>query len=431
VTAVAFPGLGYAGRQTLMVRPGPALLAGALAGPGLAEHRRRHGRPLQPGIDELRALVESVGLRGRGGAGFPFAVKLGAVADRPGRATVVVNLSEGEPASFKDAALALTRPHLILDGAAATARALGQRTVHLVVPGDEVAVGDAVRRAVAERRQEDRRTRWRLHTAAGRFVAGQARAVLELMSGRENLPVTAWQPEALRGYRNRPTLLSNAETYAQVGALLTRGDVGYAGLGLAGSPGTTLLTLRGDTATPQVLEVPHGTAWRTVLGDDVDGPVLLGGFHGVWVRGGGLADLTVDRDAMSAHGLTLGAGVVLALHPGSCPLHRTAAVVDYLASQSAGRCGPCLNGLPALARAVHELDRARPSPARVEQLVGLVVRRGACAHPDGTARLVTSLLAAFPEEPRAHAAGQCSFVPGAPAGGAAAGPAGHVVEAVW
>lgn len=429
MTALAFPGFGYAGRQTVLVRPGPALLDGVLAGPGLAEHRRRHGRPMQPGIDELRALVGSIGLRGRGGAGFPFATKLGAVADRSGRATVVVNLSEGEPASFKDAALAMTAPHLVLDGAAATARALGVRTVHLVVPGDEAAVVDAVRRAVAERRQEDRRVRWRLHTAAGRFVAGQARAVLELMAGRDNLPVTAWQPEALRGYRNRPTLLSNAETYAQVGALLTRGEARYTDLGLPESPGTTLLTVRGDTATPRVVEVPHGTSWGAVLGDDVDRPVLLGGFHGVWVRDGGLAGLTVDREAMAAHGLTLGAGVVLPLQPGACPLHRTAAVVDYLAGQSAGRCGPCLNGLPALARAVHELDRGQPSQARAEQLVGLVVRRGACAHPDGTARLVSSLLAAFPEEHLAHAAGTCTFAPTGP-GRRPARDSGDVVGAV-
>ena len=157
------------------------------------------------------------------------------------------------------------------------------------------------------------------------------------------------------------------------------------------------------------------------FGDEVDRPVLLGGFHGAWVRTGGLADLTVDRATLTAHGLTLGAGVVLPLRPGACPLHRSAAIVDYLAGQSAGRCGPCLNGLPALARTVHELDRGQPSRARAEQLVGLVVRRGACAHPDGTARLVSSLLAAFPEEHLAHAAGHCSFAHVFPGGGPARG----------
>ena len=76
MTTLAFRGFGFGGRQTLLVQPGPALLDGVVAGPGLADHRRRNGPPRQPGIDQLRALVESIGLRGRGGAGFPFATKL-------------------------------------------------------------------------------------------------------------------------------------------------------------------------------------------------------------------------------------------------------------------------------------------------------------------------------------------------------------------
>ena len=409
MTELAFASLGHDRRQTLTVDPGALLLRGIDAGPGLEPHRRRFGAPLRPSAAELRHLTEAVALRGRGGAGFPFARKLSAVLDASGRPTVVVNISEGEPASFKDAALALTAPHLVLDGAAATASALGVRTVHLVVPGEEPTVVAAVRRAVAERRGEDRRTRWRLHTAAPRFVAGQSRAVIELMSGRDNLPVTAWEPEAVQGYRRRPTLLSNAETFAQVGALLLAGPDCYAAQGREAVPGTTLLTLGGDSIAPRVREAAHGTPWRQVLGDDVERPVLLGGYHGVWVPPGGLVDLHVDRDELAAHGLPLGAGVVLALPPGHCPLHRTAAIVEYLAGQSAGRCGPCLNGLPALAAAVRDLDVGASSPDRAQQLAGVVRGRGACAHPDGTARLVGSLLTAYPDEHLAHADGRCTF----------------------
>jgi NADH:ubiquinone oxidoreductase subunit F (NADH-binding) len=238
MTSTAISGLGHRGLQTLVVRSGPTLLRGLAVGPGLPAHRAVHGRPAPTDVTQLRRLTEAIGLRGRGGAGFPFARKLAAAADSPGRPVVVVNLSEGEPASFKDAALALVAPHLVLDGAAATARALGVRTVHLVAPGEEPIVADAVRRAVAERRGRDG-TRWRFHRAEPRFVAGQARAVIELMSRRENLPVTSWQPEAVRGFRNRPTLLSNAETFAQVGALLTRGPREYeaAGCRPVGWPG--------------------------------------------------------------------------------------------------------------------------------------------------------------------------------------------------
>jgi NADH:ubiquinone oxidoreductase subunit F (NADH-binding) len=407
MTGRHFTAMGVSGHQKLTVMPGPSLLRGIDEGPTLDAHRRVHGGLMQPTAHELIRLTEVSMLRGRGGAGFPFARKLTTVASSTKRSHVVVNISEGEPASFKDAALALTSPHLILDGAVATARALSARTVHVIVPGESASVAAAIRRAVDERGRE--KVKWQFHTASPRFVAGQSQAVVELMSGRENLPVTSWQPDAVRGYRNQPTLLSNAETFAQVGALLTAGPTSYADHGNAETPGTTLLTLAGDGPTPLVLEVPHGTPWAEVLGDDIAQPVLLGGFHGVWARPRQLVGLTVDRDEMASRGLALGAGVVLPLPDGECPLRRTALITSYLAGQSAQRCGPCLNGLPALADAVRELDAGYPSQARAAQLVQLVTRRGACAHPDGTARLVTSMLTAFDEEPGVHAAGSCSF----------------------
>ena len=83
-------------------------------------------------------------------------------------------------------------------------------------------------------------------------------------------------------------------------------------------------------------------------------------------------------------------------------------IVAYLAGQSARRCGPCLNGLPALAEAVSAIDDGTGT-ARVEQLAGLVERRGACAHPDGTVRLVRSLLTAYPDEVDRHGGGHCSW----------------------
>ena len=115
----------------------------------------------------------------------------------------------------------------------------------------------------------------------------------------------------------------------------------------------------------------------------------------------------MSRNDIAAAGATLGAGVMLPLADGWCPLVRTAALVDYLAGQSAGRCGPCLNGLPAMAEALRSLVHGGGPVRRVEELCGLVVRRGACAHPDGTARLVTSMLQRFPEEVDSHSLGTC------------------------
>ncbi len=391
----------------LRVVPGPWLLRAA--SPDLATHRSLRGRLPSARIEEILAYAEQGGLRGRGGAGFPFATKLRATAAaRSRRRHVVVNLSEGEPASFKDLALAVRQPHLVLDGASLAAEALGTRQVHLVTPAERPDAARALEHALEERRGENRgrgRLRWRLHTAAPRFVAGEASAVTELIEGRDNLPVTNWVPTAVAGIHGEPTLLSNAETYAQLAALVLGGH------GVPGSPaepGTRLLSIREHGDGARVVEVPHGTPWRAVLMPaELRGPVLLGGYHGTWAPTGLLERLTVSHAELAAAGLSLGAGVVLPLPTGACPLRATAIVVRYLAGESARRCGPCFHGLPALATAFDAFIGGGPLRP-VEQIVGLVAGRGACAHPDGAARLVRSALAAFPEEVEAHAAGACT-----------------------
>jgi NADH:ubiquinone oxidoreductase subunit F (NADH-binding) len=386
----------------LRIHPGPALLAGIADGPSLEAHRARYGPLPRIRLDDLLEQVGRLALRGRGGAAFPFATKLQAAA-RGRRPVVVVNLSEGEPASAKDAALALTRPHLVLDGAIATAVALGAREVHLVLPGDRPAPQRRMRQAVDER---DDGVRLRTHTADARFVAGQARAVVELMGGRANLPVTSWAPEAVDGHRGRPTLLSNAETWAQVGLLLHAGEAAYRRLGTPSEPGTTLLTFSRSGLLPEVREVPFGTPIREVLPVFAQGlPALVGGFHGAWATAETLAGARVSVGDLAALGLPLGAGVVHV--PQGCPLVFTSSVVDYLAGQSAGRCGPCLNGLPALADAVRGIVHGHDTMDRIDQLSRLLERRGACAHPDGTVRMVHSLFVALPEEIAAHRRGDC------------------------
>ena len=387
------------------VERGPAILAAIDAGPSLTAHRSRHGELVRPELTSLLADLERIGLRGRGGAGFPFGRKLEAAAEASGRPHVVVNLSEGEPASAKDAALALTAPHLVLDGAVVAARVLGSREVHVAVPSADLQVRAAVEAAVRERAAD--RVPFVIHRADEAFVAGQATAVLELMAGRPNKPVSSWQPAAIRGHRGKPTLLSNGETFAQLALLVLHGVETYLSQGTPEEPGTTLLTVHDDLGR-RVVEAAFGAKWESVLAPDcVDRPVLLGGYHGTWADAGDLRDLTVSRSGLAVSDLTLGAGVVLV--PDGCPLTFATTITTYLAGESAGRCGPCFNGLPALAQALERVTSGIAGPAETERLCGLVERRGACAHPDGTSRMVRSVLTRFPDEVGRHARGGCSY----------------------
>jgi len=411
------------------VHSGPLLLSGIDRGPSLAAHRARLGALPEPNAEALLQLLGEVEVRGRGGAGFPLSRKLRTVIRARGsravlggrRPYVVVNAAEGEPASAKDSALLDVAPHLVLDGAVIAARALGAREIHVVSSEDRPWVGAAVHRATTER--DDRGIRWVQHEAASRFVSGQSRAIVELMAGRPGLPVTSWAPEAVDGHQRRPTLLSNAESYAHLAAVVLWGIDAYAAHGTPDEPGTSLLTLTTPPAGDgvfrdvHVVEVEHGSAATSVLeADALAAPLLVGGFHGSWVHPADVPNLEWSNAVLGEVGARLGAGSLLSLSNGACPVSETARYTCYLADESAGRCGPCRNGLPAMAHEMRSLADGVDTRPRLVELAGLVTGRGACAHPDGTARLVGSLLTTLEDHVEAHLDRDCRCSTRAPRG---------------
>lgn len=375
-----------------------ALLAGA-GGPDavpLHDHERLHGVLRPDAARTLSADLEAVGLLGRGGAAFPVATKLAGVAPGP-QAHVVVNGSEGEPASWKDRVLMLHAPHLVLDGALVVAAALRTCRVTFVVHDGPAA--RTLRSAVAERGDA---THVEVVESDGGFVGGEARALVNRLSGVAPVPSGRRTLPTVDGVDGRPTFLSNAETFAQVGLLARRGVEAFGAAGVGAEPGTTLATVLGDVPHPGVVEVPHGMPVATLVGG-ADRVVLLGGYHGTWGRAG---DLVVDRRALRAAGRTWGAGVVAVLPTSTCPLGEVARVARWLADQSVGQCGPCVFGLDSLARDVESLAAEGPVDLdRLSRRLGLVAGRGACAHPDGAVGFLASALTAFADDVAVHAAG--------------------------
>jgi len=164
----------------------------------------------------------------------------------------------------------------------------------------------------------------------------------------------------------------------------------------------------------------YETAYGTPLGDLLRlaggaatplRAVLVGGYHGAWLPAHALG-VGIDAAALAPYGAAPGAGVVVALGADSCGLAQTAGILDYLAGQSAGQCGPCRFGLPVLAAEFADLARPRHRdgglPARIAALTQLVRGRGACHHPDGTTRLAVSALRTFADDVTAHLTGACT-----------------------
>jgi len=381
----------------------------------LAEHLGQHGGFLLRGFNGGRGpmllidAVERAGLTGHGGAGFPTARKMRAVAGRR-RPVVVINAAEGEPASRKDALLMRTRPHLVLDGAVLAADAVGAREVIVALhTGPSSAQG-----AIHER------------TAAGldpvaikvvhvpkEYVASEESALVRFLSGGPALPTFTPPRPYERGVNGRPTLVQNAETLAHVALIARHGEQWFRSVGTPTAPGSLLVTVAGAVQRPGVYELAYGVPLKAAfeaaggLTEPVQA-VLVGGYFGAWLAAETALRLRLTPADLGAAGAALGAGVLLALPASACGLFESQRVASWLATQSAGQCGPCTLGLPAIAEDFAELSRRGHGGAvlnRLEHRLRLVQGRGACHHPDGTARFVASALRTFAADLARHRRG--------------------------
>jgi NADH:ubiquinone oxidoreductase subunit F (NADH-binding) len=358
-------------------------------------------------IRTLLALAAESGLTGRGGAGFPTAVKLRAVSEGRRAPVVVGNAMEGEPLSRKDAVLLTRVPHLVVDGLALLGRALrADRAV--------LAIGPEINPAAAEAAGAARGVR--VARLAGGFVAGQESALVNQLDGRPAVPRDPLVRVTTSGVDGRPTLVLNAETLAQLALVARHGTASFRRAGTDEDPGTSLFSISGAVELPGVVEAARGSRLHDVLAparpvDPV--AVLVGGYHGAWLPACAL-DTRLTNSALRAFGAAVGAGVLHVLGPGSCPIRVAAGIAAYLAGESAAQCGPCINGLPRMADALRRLADGIPDPrlpAEIERMRRLVTGRGACAHPDGTARMVASTMRVFGDHVDRHLAGSCG-IPG-------------------
>jgi NADH:ubiquinone oxidoreductase subunit F (NADH-binding) len=399
----------------------PRLLSGLGERPMtvLESHLDVHGslpdlRRWAPG--QIIDLMEQAGLRGHGGASFPVATKLRAVGSRRRPKIVVANGTEGEPASKKDRALLRELPHLVIDGAAVAARAVGASEAIIAFSESDDRSARSLARALGERGDAGRHGEPRVALVAvpERYLSGQESALVNFLSGGPGKPSFGPRPFE-RGVRHRPTLVQNVETLAHLALIIRHGASWFRQLGTAETPGSALVTLSGAVCAPGVYEIEHGMALCDLL--DSAGvteqltAVLIGGYFGSWHSATDAQRLLLDPSRLAKQGASLGAGVIVALGVTACPVAETAGIANYLAAETAGQCGPCVNGLGAIADTVQRFATGTaPATAEwdLERWTSELPGRGACQHPDGASRFVASALRVFADAFRDHARhGRC------------------------
>lgn len=413
-----------AGGLTVVPYPGsdPRLLLTGGGTENAYEYRDRGGYRPVGSVAALSDEVERSGLRGRGGAGFPFAVKVAGVRGGsrvgtgapPGwtETVVVANGEEGEPASFKDRWLLRNRPHLVLDGLRLAAALVGARRGYVYVSDPEAA------RCVTAALEElggglpDGPEVAVVRVDPG-YVAGEETAVVQAINGGPAKPTDKPPRPFEAGVAGLPTLVSNVETLANLPFLDRWGADAYRATGTALSPGTFLATVTAAGHPPTLYELPHGISFADLLAlhgvaeSAVRGALLGGYFTGLLDRS--VLELTLDHETLRRAGAGLGCGAI-ALLTTECPVAVAAGILNYFDRENAGQCGSCFNGTAAMAAVATALADGRAGGDDVQRLRrwSTVLRgRGACGTLDAACNTAAGLLDRFPGEVAAHLDNRC------------------------
>jgi len=364
--------------------------------------------------DEIIGKIQSAGLRGCGGAGFPTAEKLRICRDAEGVDKIVVcNASEGDPSAIKDRCLLESDPHSVVEGMLIAARTVGAaKAVISINPGYDLAI-QRLETAVSQMTglgllgdgvlESDFNIQIEIKPGQGLFVCGEESALLSALAGE--LPRSKYRPPypAVQGLNGNPTLVSNAETLANMTAILC---------GAASETKTKLLTLAGGMKRSGVVEVPMDLTLRQVVTDIGGGTedgreikaVQIGGPTGAWLTGEQL-NTAVGYDALSEAGAIMGSGSILVASEARCAVDMAKSALDFIHLECCGKCVFGREGTRQLADILKDITKGSGKSkdiALLEELGGAMKLGALCDLGKGAPNPVLSTIASFRSEYEAH-----------------------------
>jgi len=369
--------------------------------------------------EEVIAEVKASGLRGRGGAGFPTGLKWSFMPRTfPGQKYLVCNSDEGEPGTFKDRDILRANPHIVIEGMAIAAYAMGISVGYNYIHGEIFEVYDRFEEALAQARAAGflgnkilgSNFDFELHAfhGYGAYICGEETALLESLEGKKGQPRFKPPFPASFGLYGKPTTINNTETFAAVPWIIRNGGQAYLDIGIPNNGGTKLFSVSGDVARPGNYEVPLGTPFPKLLelaGGMRDGrtlkAVIPGGSSAPVIPGQAMMDVTMDYDAIAKAGSMLGSGAVIVMDDTRCMVKSLLRLSYFYYEESCGQCTPCREGTGWLYRMVDRIEHGKGRPEDLDLLdsvAGNIMGRTICALGDAAAMPVRGFLKHYRDE---------------------------------
>ncbi len=356
--------------------------------------------------------IETAGkLRGRGGAGFNTGLKWsGAAAVESEQKYVVCNADEGEPGTFKDRTIIEGDPHTLIEGILICAHAIRAKEAFIYCRGEYEECIRLLREAIRQAEEngicED--VVIRVHSGAGSYVCGEETALLNSLEGKRGEPRLKPPFPTVAGYRGKPTVVNNVETFAVVPVIVEKGAEWFGAIGAPKYPGTKIFSLSGDIKNKGCFEVPTDANLKEII--EVLGGGVLEGRKIKAIQVGGSScgflkpeqmDISVDFDSMRAAGASLGSGAILVLDETRDLMGLLAGIAHFFNHESCGKCAPCREGTYRVAEIMDRFAAKKGTKKDLDILKNLSeVMNAACFCPLGQSVCVPimSALKLFPEE---------------------------------
>ncbi len=373
--------------------------------------------------DAIISEVKASGLRGRGGAGFPTGLKWSFMPrNYEGVKYLVCNSDEGEPGTCKDRDILRYNPHLLIEGMAIAAYAMGVQTGYNYLHGEIFEAYEIMEAACEEARQAgylgknilgfDFEFDLHNHMGYGAYVCGEETALLESIEGKKGQPRFKPPFPASFGLYGKPTTINNTETFASIPYIIANGGKKFADLGVPNSGGIKLFSVSGHVNNPGNFEVPMGTPFKTLLqmaGGVRNGhklkAVIPGGSSMPVLPGEIMMDLNMDFDSIQRAGSYLGSGAVIVMDDTTCMVRALERLAYFYYEESCGQCTPCREGTGWLYRIVHRIEHGEGRPEDLDLLLDLcnnIAGRTICALGDAAAWPVQGMLKHYRKEFEYH-----------------------------
>jgi len=382
--------------------------------------------------EDVIAEVKASGLRGRGGAGFPTGLKWSFMPrNLPGQKYLVCNSDEGEPGTFKDRDILRFNPHIVIEGMAIAAYAMGISVGYNYIHGEIFEIYDRFEEALEEAREAgflgDRILgsdfSFQLHAfhGYGAYICGEETALLESLEGKKGQPRFKPPFPASFGLYGKPTTINNTETFAAVPWIFRNSGQAYLETGLPNNGGTKLFSVSGDVELPGNYEVPLGTPFSELLelaggmrGGRKLKAVIPGGSSAPVLPGDIMMQTTMDYDGIAKAGSMLGSGAVIVMDETRCMVKSLMRLSYFYFEESCGQCTPCREGTGWLYRMIERIENGQGRPEDLDVLDSVasnIMGRTICALGDAAAMPVRSFIKHFRDEFAHHIEHKSCVVP--------------------